>query len=783
MLMPITDQYDPTHLIFSKLIDNLPQAIFWQNNQGLYLGCNNKYVEILGLDDPKKIMGLSELEVQTQYLDSDQIKFMTQHVNCMPLIDEQGMKQGVLGIVELNDFTGSIQTRPNKHQAIYDQLRQILDTIPVAVFWKDKNGYYQGCNRALSKLLQIENEDLCGQRDSDLYWHQHAREWSSDDVYIMSTAATRDREVELTRSDDSSIHIVVSKVALKDHTGEVMGIVGSIQDVSEYRKVESELKETCDQAIAMSDTKNTLFSNIGYDLRAPLHGILALSESLELRTRNKESEHGKLIAGVRQAGKVISYLVEDILSFAKQGTTQIELQAEAFDLRQLTTEVVDMLMPTVNEEKVKIIIDYADTTPRYIINDFHAIRRILSNLISNAIRYTDEGYIIVSVEPIEIKKDWAYLQIVVEDSGKGIDAAILEQLSEQFESTMAAKKASPMGVGLAVVQQLIRELGAKIKINSQVDKGAIFQCSLPCQLQVVEDKLMAQPMRHYLEMSLLMVDDNVIRGNIILDKIAVQEGYLATSQTAYDELLTAYNKQQPYKIVIVDDEIQAQDYVLLAQQIRAQQQFDDIMLVLCSQSVITAERDQELKKAGYSLIVNKPICCSTMIPAIGNAWEQWLDSFMSQSKQLMKRAPHLLLVEDNILAQFATQVLLEDLGCKVEVATNGQQALRKVEQPFDVILMDVGLPDIDGITLTKEIRSQEKQVNQHIPIIALTAHVSSEQKKECYQVGMNHVLTKPTTRDQLKDIICQVLFDQTPRGKSLASSIPSHLDVTTSSAV
>ena len=768
MLMPISkEEYDPTPLIFSKLIDYVPQAIFWQNNQGIYIGCNKKYVEFLGIDDQSKILGLSDTDIQQKYFQSNQIKFIPQHANRIPLVDERGIKQGMLGIIDLNEINLPKQT--HDLQGVYDQLREILDTIPVPVFWKDKNGYYQGCNETLTQLLQVSSESLCGQHDNDLYWHEFSNEWRSDDIYVMNSTKVKDTEAVLTRPDNTQIDIVISKVPLRAHGGEIIGIVGSIIDVSEQRKIQAKLQEVCSQALISNEAKNKIFTDIGYDLRAPLHGILGLSEILKLRNTNKE--HDKLIAGVRQSSKVISYLVEDILSFAKQGTTKIELQLEPFDLRELILEVIDMLKPHLNEDKVEVIVSYSDTTPRYVINDFHAVRRILSNLIKNAIQNTDVGHIIVSVDPIDVKKDWAYLQIVVEDTGNGLPAKELEQLCHHFNSTEAFTSDHPMGLGLTVVRQLVRELGAKIAINSQENRGAIFQCSLPCSLQNAGSEKISQPLRHYLEMPVLMVDDNVVRGNIILDQIAAQEGHLATSQSAYSDMLTAQKAKQPYQVVIVDNEIQSQDAILFAQQVRAYSAFNKTMLVLCSAEELRYEKSKEFKAAGYFLIVPKPIHPHDLIHAVANAWERWLDSFMSLPDQLVKFAPKILLVEDNVLAQFATQTLLEDLGCQVEVATSGAETLKKSEQTFDLILMDVGLPDIDGITLTKEIRQRETD-EQRVPIIALTAHVTGEQKQECFNMGMNHVLTKPTTRNELQEVICQVLFDN-PVRNSLVNSTSS----------
>ena len=760
MLMSINKEYDPTRLIFSKLIDYIPQALFWKDNQGAFLGCNTRFCQLLGLEDKKKLVGLTDQELPQQYL--EQVKIIARKVNRIPLLDERGVKQGILGIIDLNEV--SVSEQAEVRQGSYDELKQILDTIPVPVFWKDRNGCYQGCNEALIQFLQIESETISGQRDQDLYWNQWANDWHQHDIEVMQNDACKSVEAMLVRPDQSCVHIVITKVPLRDPLGEIIGIVGSFTDVTQMRAQQAELVRARDQMVSLNEAKNQIFMNIGYDMRTPLHGVLGLSEVLKFR--NKEAEHDELIAGVQQSGKAISYLVEDILSFAKQGATQIQLTPEPFDLRQLVMEVVDMHLPEINQKEIKVHVSYSETTPRYVMIDFHAVRRIVTNLLHNAIQFTKQGHIIVSVEPIEIKSNWAYLQIAVEDTGRGINATTLAKLSDHFNSASEEKIIPEVGVGLTVTRRLIRELGAKIAINSQEGKGATFQCSLPCPLQEMRASVVDQPQHHYLEMSVLMVDDNSVRGNILLDQLVAQEGHLSSSENAYQDLLLAAQIGQPYNVVIIDDEIQIQDYVLLAQQIQAQPEFNKTLLVLFSTQELTPERLQELKMAGYYLVLPKPAHSSEIIKQISAAWVTWQEEVASPQSKIQKKSPALLLVEDNVLAQFATQALLEDLGCKVEVATCGEQALSKFNQSFDVILMDVGLPDIDGITLAQELQKRDT-VCKDVPVIALSAHLSEEQKQQCYDLGMKHVLTKPTTRDELQRTIEDVLAPPPPPSSPL----------------
>lgn len=647
------------------------------------------------------------------------------------------------------DLEYNIQER--RKNKIY--LDNIMMRVPGSIYWKDLDGKFLGCNNYVAKMAGLTKpSQIVGKSDSSLPWSYQASTIRQVDDEIIKYGVTKTLEETVPLADGTNIVMLSNKAPLRDEDGNIIGMIGNSLDITKLKQLEEALRIEKEQAEKSNKAKSEFIACLSHDFRTPLNGVIGMAEVLRFRQHYSDQE--EFIDGIAEAGKVLLNLVEDILSYSKLETGKLDLRAEEFDLLSLVENVVHMMAHKANSKGLKLIISYSDQIPRFVISDQHVIQRILSNLIGNAIKFTQRGYVYVCVESEMLENDQARLQISVEDSGIGIESAQIEQVFEKFYRVEESYRGNYQGtgLGLSIVKQLVQSLDGKVGVNSQLGKGSTFWCSLPFKLRKV-NRTTSNWHTYYSDVRILIVDDLELRGRALQTQLSSNNTKVVNGIDAYAELQKSLDDKKPYQIVLIDDEISGRNALRLASTIKARSELSKALLILMGnpRSLDAAEKARD---AGFYKELIKPVKPTELTEALLETWQAWVEKLIDPSYKLTMLYPKILLVEDNKIAQLTAKAILEDLGCLVDIAETGQDALKLASHGYHLIFMDIGLPDKDGLSITRQLRLREKY-RYSTPIVALTAHVSEVDVQRCEDAGMNGFISKPATRKDFQKMLLE----------------------------
>ncbi len=766
---------------------NLPGLIYYTNLSGELINCNNQFAELLDLNNHSEVIGkfhrtyfskstldainqnnrLTRKHNQAQQFEEVWQLANNKQIFCLceraPVYDDNGFFVAIVANaidisahkLQQQELTNKIERINNKNKATELYLRNIVANLADHVFWEDRDGLILGCNELQAINCGFKSaEEAVGKTFYDigkmLNWEQHmVEQLRKNDLTVMETDKTISVEEEVIWADGIPRTYLSKKAPLKDDKGICIGIIGLAFDITERKVMENNLRSAKERFENTNLAKSNFIANISHDLRTPLHTMLGIAELLQIKQHYPEQE--SLIDGIIQSGQNLLKLVEQILQFSEMETAQHNFQIESLDLRQLIENIILEHAAKAKENNIDLIISYCESTPRLIKSNAQLLRRIICNLLGNALKFTGQGHILIAVEPVSVNKNSVELQIVIEDTGVGISKEDIKYIFDRFYRAAPSYngKYKGSGLGLAIAKQLTERLGGELQVNSQLGMGTTFSCTLNFKLasnridfHVLEDQ--------FSDANILIVDDHVKRRETLLKQIPCKNKLALTSAKAVVFFMS--QKLTPkHNLIIIDDDIKAMKPESLAKVIHTMSEPGrEPLLVLVTKlknnKIIFSQHDY------FTQALSKPLQPTDINHLLAPTWEKWQDSQQRKHHKPLQQSLDVLLVEDEPLIQRFTQQVLAEFGCKVQIAENGKEALSKSEQRYDLILMDIGLPDISGIEVTKLIR-QAKNVNCKTPIIALTAHASDYDKARCITSGVSDFLTKPASYVSFKKIL------------------------------
>jgi CheY-like chemotaxis protein len=465
---------------------------------------------------------------------------------------------------------------------------------------------------------------------------------------------------------------------------------------------------------------------------------------------------------VRNSAEALLGVINDVLDFSKIEAGRVVLEPIPFDLRTSVEEVAEMLAPRADQQGLELIIRYKPGSPTRFIGDAGRIRQVLTNLLGNALKFTDHGHVLIDVEYGETT---GQVVIRVQDTGIGIEADELGRVFEKFTQAdaSATRRYGGTGLGLTISKELVERMNGTIGVESRVGQGSTFWFSVP--LTIDSQPQREEPSEIELDgVRVLVVDDNPVNRRVLLERLTswrMHSGSAASGGEALETLRAAAEEQDPYDIALVDFHMPVMDGESLGRAVKRDRRLKHTVLVM--QTSVGRQGDAERMRAiGFGGCLPKPVRCGQlrqMLEAV------WLARQNRRSIGLVTRhslaecdrpevnralgrrgeaAPRTLIVEDNSVNQRLAEVILEKLGCDVDLAANGRQALEKLEQtPYDLIFMDCQMPELDGYETTREIRSRDDTL-AGVPIIAMTAHAMPGDRQRCLNAGMDDYLAKRT---------------------------------------
>ncbi|HYW67700.1 MAG TPA: response regulator [Candidatus Dormibacteraeota bacterium] len=764
-------------------------GIFQTAPDGRFLSVNPALARMLGYDSPEDMLRSLRGDVNNLYvvpvLRQEFLRLMKEHgvvekfefqvygrdgrkiwisENARAICDPDGAVLYYVGSME------DVSERKRAEEALLAErqlLRTLIDNMPDYIYVKDPDSRFLLANRHVAEAMGLKGpEDLIGKTDFDFFSKELASAYFSDEqAVIQSGHALVNHEEKTTDAAGNERWLLTTKVPLRDYTGKVVGIVGMGHDITFRKEEERETQKAREVAEAANRAKSEFLANMSHEIRTPLNGIVGMTDlALDTQLTPEQQEY---LETVKLSADTLLTVINDILDFSKIEAGKLDLDAGDFDLRDSLESAVKTVAVRADEKGLELLCDVAPDVPEQVRGDSTRLRQVLLNLVGNAIKFTERGEVTVGVRVEALEGNEYLLGFTVADTGIGIPyekQKLIFQPFSQADST-TTRKYGGTGLGLTISMRLVEMMGGKIWVESELGHGAQFHFTL--RLGVAEAKA-AQAAGVSPEIvrgvKVLVVDDNGTSRRILtgmLQRWGANPVSVEGGEEALVELSLAREAGQAYEMVLTDMHMPGMDGLTLIKRIRETPKLAAATIIMLTSAGRPgdAQRCLELGAVAYLL---KPIRQAELREAIAKALVA--SGPEKATRTIAPRPPEdvrepasvlrVLLAEDNAVNQRLVMRLLEKRGHQVVLAANGREALEAIEKEgFDLVLMDVQMPEMDGFEATAALRQKERSCGTHLPVIALTAHAMKGDRERCLAAGMDGYLAKPINTEELDHLL------------------------------
>jgi len=661
--------------------------------------------------------------------------------------------------------------------------RTLFENAHIGVYRTTPDGEILDANPALIRMLGYSSfEELAARNlETEQFEASYPRAQFKE-------AMTRDREVRgleaaWRRRDGEVIYVRENAKAILNEEGVVTYFEGTVEDITKRKQVEEALEKAKAAAEAASRAKSEFLAIMSHEIRTPMNGIIGMTE-LALDT-DLTPEQREYLSMVRESSETLLTLINDILDFSRIEAGKLDLEVTEFDLQDALSSTMKALALRAHQKGLELACRVPPEIPSVLLGDPGRLRQILINLVGNAIKFTERGEVVLSVEADPLSDDHVDLHFAVMDTGVGIPKekqALIFEAFAQADSSMT-RRYGGTGLGLAISTRLVEMMGGRIWVESQVGEGSAFHFTA----RFGRRKSVARPAvphdtSRLRDLPTLVVDDNPTNRRILdamLKHWQMQPTLADGGESGLAAMRLAKESGRTFPLVIVDSQMPDMDGFTLIARMK-----EDPTLAGATIMMLTSAGQRgdaaRCRKLGVAAYLIKPIRQSDLLEAILTALEERSSGRAQPSlitRHSLREARHrlrILVAEDNVVNQEFILRLLEKRGHTPAVAHNGRETLDALEKsPYDLILMDVRMPELDGFEATAQIRERERSTGQHIPIIAMTAHAMKGDRERCLAAGMDAYIAKPvhvhellTTIESLMPESCG-LEESRPDGKPL----------------
>ena len=642
-----------------------------------------------------------------------------------------------------------------------ERLRKLTTSARDGIIMMDNEGRISLWNESAERMFGYTAAEVLGKNLHALltpvrYHEAHQKAFGHFQLTGQGAAVDRTLELEAVRKDQTEIPVELSLSAVM-----VKGqwhALGIIRDITERRRAEAEVIKARDVALEATRLKAQFLANMSHEIRTPMNGVIGMTNLLLDTDLTPQQRH--FANTIHDSGESLLTLLNDILDFSKIEAGKVALESLDFDLQETIENTLELVSEQAYAKKLELTGFVPPDVPIHLRGDPGRLRQILLNLVGNAIKFTERGEVLVRVAKVSETATLATLRFEVRDTGIGLSSEGRARLFQPFTQAdgSTTRRYGGTGLGLAISKQLAEMMNGQIGVESEAGKGSLFWFTAQLEKQPPGTPLVRKEKRDLTDLRVLIVDDNATNREILEHQTRswkMRPASAASAAEALSLLRDAFT--DPFPLVILDMDMPGMDGLSLARAIKADSSLGARTRLVMLTSLGQRHDKAELGAAGIDACLTKPVRQSLLFDCLatvmGHAPPLAVGPTPPPSVAVgMARKPRVLLAEDNIVNRHVAVAQLRKLGYEVDAVTNGLEVLEALRRvPYELILMDCQMPEMDGYDATRAIRRREQEAHSRpVHVIAMTAHAMEGDVEKCMAAGMNDYLSKPVKLEELQ---------------------------------